>query len=118
MAAASTLPHANTPAVADSAPPEVLPETPGEFGVRNGPLQAKLHPVLEKRMLAVVSEVSNRPRGELVVKLDNGQVWTQIQPATYPLKPGDHVEIDVASLGSYLLWCPSTRRATKVTRIL
>jgi hypothetical protein len=88
-----------------------------EFGVRGGPLQAKRDPVREKRLLAVVSNVSTRPRGELVVKLDNGQTWTQIQPANYPLKPGDHVEIDVAALGSYLLWCPSSRRATKVTRI-
>jgi hypothetical protein len=88
-----------------------------EFGVRNGPLQAKRDPVKEKSMLAVVSRVSSRGRGELVVTLDNGQVWTQIQPSDYPLKAGDHVEIDVASLGSYVLWCPSSRRATKVTRI-
>jgi protein involved in polysaccharide export with SLBB domain len=44
-------------------------------------------------------------------------VWRQIQPSDYPLKRGDHVEIDVAALGSYRLWTPSTRRATKVTRI-
>jgi hypothetical protein len=87
------------------------------FGVRNGPLEATRDPVREKRMLAVVSAVSSRARGELVVTLDNGQVWAQIQPADYPLKPGDHVEIDVAALGSYRLWSPSTRRATKVTRV-
>ena len=40
--------------------------------------------------------------------LDNGQVWRQIQPSDYPLKRGDHVEIDVAALGSYRLWTPST----------
>lgn len=88
-----------------------------DFGVRNGPLQAERDPVREKTMLAVVSAVSFRGRGELVVRLDNGQVWRQIQPSDYPLKPGDHVEIDVAALGSYRLWTPSTRRATKVTRI-
>jgi hypothetical protein len=89
-----------------------------EFGVHNGPLEAKrITPQREKRLLAVVSAISNRPRGELVVTLDNGQVWVQIEPANYPLKPGDHVEIDVAALGSYVLWSPSNRRATKVTRI-
>jgi hypothetical protein len=89
-----------------------------EFGVHNGPLETKrITPQREKRLLAVVSAVSNRPRGELVVTLDNGQVWVQIEPANYPLKPGDHVEIDVAALGSYVLWSPSNRRATKVTRI-
>jgi hypothetical protein len=93
-------------------------KTDMEFGVHNGPLEAKLiSPQREKHMLAVVSAVSNRPRGELVVTLDNGQVWAQIEPTNYPLKPGDHVEIDVAALGSYVLWSPSNRRATKVTRI-
>jgi hypothetical protein len=89
-----------------------------DFGVHNGPLEAKrVAPQREKRLLAVVSGVSNRPQGELVVTLDNGQVWVQLEVKNYPLKAGDHVEIDVGALGSYVLWCPSNRRATKVTRI-
>jgi hypothetical protein len=103
-------------APAAAASPSAAPNI-ADFGVRNGPLQAERDPVREKQMLAVVSAVSYRGRGELVVTLDNGQVWRQIQPSEYPLKPGDHVEIDVAALGSYRLWTPSTRRATKVTRI-
>jgi hypothetical protein len=108
---------AAAPVAAPAAP--ATPAAPNftDFGVRNGPLQAERDPVREKTMLAVVSAVSFRGRGELVVRLDNGQVWRQIQPSDYPLKPGDHVEIDVAALGSYRLWTPSTRRATKVTRI-
>jgi hypothetical protein len=110
------------PASGAAAAPVAAPAAPAapnftDFGVRNGPLQAERDPVREKTMLAVVSAVSFRDRGELVVRLDNGQVWRQIQPSDYPLKPGDHVEIDVAALGSYRLWTPSTRRATKVTRI-
>jgi hypothetical protein len=108
---------AGTGSAAASPPAAGAAPSAAEFGVRNGPLQAKRDPVKEKSMLAVVSRVSSRGRGELVVTLDNGQVWTQIQPSDYPLKAGDHVEIDVASLGSYVLWCPSSRRATKVTRI-
>jgi hypothetical protein len=103
-------------APAAAASPSTAPNI-ADFVVRNGPLQAERDPVREKQMLAVVSAVSYRGRGELVVTLDNGQVWRQIQAADYPLKPGDHVEIDVAALGSYRLWTPSTRRATKVTRI-
>jgi hypothetical protein len=107
-----------TPPAAPPATPAAVPNLGGaEFGVRNGPLEAKLYPIREKRMLAVVSSVSTRARGELVVRLDNDQVWVQLQPSEYPLKPGDHVEIDVGALGSYVLWCPSSRRATKVTRI-
>jgi hypothetical protein len=107
---------------APGAPPAGAAAPPAQaefdFGVHNGPLEAKLiNTQREKQMLAVVSAISNRPRGELVVTLDNGQVWAQIEATRYPLKPGDHVEIDVGAMGSYVLWCPSNRRATKVTRI-
>jgi len=105
-----------TPGIAASSPTPA--QTDMEFGVHNGALEAKLvNPHREKHMLAVVSGISNRPRGELVVTLDNGQVWTQIEATRYPLKAGDHVEIDVGAMGSYVLWSPSNRRATKVTRI-
>jgi hypothetical protein len=126
--AGSSVAGASSGAAATASPPApsnsvAAPGTPPaasdlEFGVHNGPLEAKrISPQREKHMLAVVSAVSNRPRGELVVTLDNGQVWVQLEPTNYPLKPGDHVEIDVGALGSYVLWCPSNRRATKVTRI-
>jgi hypothetical protein len=122
-AVSSTAASAGTAATAGIAAP-AAPPAPApapndmEFGVHNGPLEAKrISPQREKHMVAVVSGVSNRPRGELVVTLDNGQVWVQLEPANYPLKPGDHVEIDVGALGSYILWCPANRRATKVTRI-
>jgi hypothetical protein len=110
------------PSSSATAAPVAAPGAPAasniaDFGVRNGPLQAQRDPVREKTMFAVVSAVGSRGRGELVVTLDNGQVWRQIQPSDYPLKPGDRVEIDVAALGSYRLWTPSTRRATKVTRV-
>jgi hypothetical protein len=119
----------NSPPAASSAPPAATGAQPAasgaspaqadmEFGVHNGPLEAKLiNPQREKHMLAVVSAISNRPRGELIVTLDNGQVWAQIEATRYPLKPGDQVEIDVGAMGSYVLWSPSNRRATKVTRI-
>jgi hypothetical protein len=114
-AASSNAAKAGAGTLAPGAPPAPA-ET--QFGVHNGALEAKLvSPQREKRMLAVVRAVSNRPRGELMVTLDNGQVWVQLQASTYPVKPGDHVEIDVGALGSYVLWCPSIRRATKVTRI-
>ena len=33
-----------------------------------------------KRMTATVTAIDKRPRGELVVTLDNGQVWAQKSP--------------------------------------
>jgi hypothetical protein len=88
-----------------------------EFGVNNGPLQAKQQAGQPQAMTAVVTKIAQRPRGELVMTLDNGQVWVQNEAAAYfPLKAGDKVEISVGMLDSYVLWAPF-KRSTKVTRI-
>jgi len=88
-----------------------------EFGVNNGPLQAKQQAGKPRAMTALVTKITQRPRGELVMTLDNGQVWVQNEAAAYfPLKPGDKVEISVGMLDSYVLWAPF-KRSTKVTRI-
>ena len=110
-----------SPSSTSAAAPSV-PKSPdvAEFGVRNGPLQAmqaKSDPARKAKMLAVVSRVSTLPRGEVVVTLDNGQIWVQLEPSNFPVKAGDPIEIDVGALGSYLLWQPANRHATKVTRI-
>ena len=89
-----------------------------DFGVSNGPLQAKQQATKQKSMTAAVSTISTRSGGELAVTLDNGQVWIQNKPLPYfPLKAGDKVEIDVGAMGAYIMWVPSIRRATKVTRV-
>ncbi|MGA2842202.1 MAG: hypothetical protein ABSG18_18905 [Steroidobacteraceae bacterium] len=101
-----------------SAVPVPSPAPPAaEFGVNNGPLQAKQQAGKPRAITAVVTKIAQRPRGELVMTLDNGQVWVQNDAAAYfPLKPGDKVEISVGMLDSYVLWAPF-RRSTKVTRI-
>jgi hypothetical protein len=69
-----------------------------------------------KRMSATVTAIDKRPRGELVVTLDNGQVWAQKSADRYfPLEVGDSVAILAGSLGSFRLICGS--RATAVTRV-
>jgi hypothetical protein len=69
-----------------------------------------------KRMSATVTVIDKRPRGELVVTLDNGQVWAQKSADRYfPLEVGDSVAILAGSLGSFRLICGS--RATAVTRV-
>jgi hypothetical protein len=55
-------------------------------------------------------------RSELVVTLDNGQVWAQKEVGAYfPLKAGDPVAILAGTLGSFRLICGN--RATAVTRV-
>jgi hypothetical protein len=117
VAAAPPAAAAPSSSAVASAPAVPAGAANAEFGVRNSALEAKRAPAREKHMLAVISSVSMRGHGELVLTLDNGQVWTQIEARDYPARPGDHIEIDEGALGSYVLWSPANRRATKVTRI-
>lgn len=68
------------------------------------------------RISATVTGVEKRARGELVVTLDNGQVWAQKEVGPYyPIKVGDAVSIIAGTLGSHKLVVAS--RATAVTRV-
>ncbi|MGH8174747.1 MAG: hypothetical protein ACREV5_00625 [Steroidobacter sp.] len=70
-----------------------------------------------ERLDATVTEISTRPRGELVLTLDNGQVWAQKSVDTRArLKVGDKVAIKKASFGSFML-VTSAGRSTRVTRV-
>lgn len=69
-----------------------------------------------KRISATVAAIEKRARGELVVTLDNGQVWAQKEVGGYfPLKVGDPVAILAGTLGSFRLLAGN--RATAVTRV-
>ena len=94
------------------------PSPEGQFGIAGGKLEQKKEAVVPKEIQAVVSGVARRPRGELVITLDNGQVWAQLAPQEYyPLKIGDTVHISKGALGSYSLTTPA-KRGSKVTRLL
>ena len=70
----------------------------------------------QKRISAKVTAIEKRARGELVVTLDNGQVWAQKETGSYfPLKVGDPVAILAGTLGSFRLIAGN--RATAVTRV-
>jgi hypothetical protein len=113
-AARSSTARATSGTAAASTPPS---SEAAEFGVREGPLDAKRRATALKQIRAVVAAIEFRPRGELVMTLDNGQVWAQNDATAYfPLKVGDTVQISSATLGSYVLLAPS-KRATKVTRV-
>ena len=106
---------ASTSSAAEQARPRASPEA--EFGMRNGPLDARKRTTAPKEITAAVSRIEKRPDGLLVVALDNDQIWVQNQATEYfPLRVGDTVQIRSAALGSYLLFAPS-KRTTRVTRI-
>ena len=94
----------------------------GEFGVAGSQIARQreaAQPAKEQqpqRLTAKVTAIANKPHGELIVTLDNGQVWTQKTAGPYfPLKVGDEVTISAGTLGSYRLI--ASGRATPVTRV-
>jgi hypothetical protein len=92
-----------------------------KFGLRGDLKQEKAQEVPElqelEQLQAQVTGVSSKLRGELVVTLENGQVWAEIQTGSGArVKTGDRVTIKPGALGSFLLVTPNGR-STRVTRI-
>jgi hypothetical protein len=110
----SAVPPAEPATAETSAPPAAA----SQFGIAGGKLERKKAAETPNQIEALVSGVARRPRGELVITLDNGQVWAQLEPQAYfPLKTGDMVHIAKAALGSYFMTIPA-KRGSKVTRLL
>jgi len=91
-----------------------------KFGLRGDLKQEKAQEVPElqelEQLQAQVTGVSSKLRGELVVTLENGQVWAEIQAGSGArVKAGDRVTIKPGALGSFLLVAPNGR-STRVTR--
>jgi len=107
----------------DSAPPApaIVPLSKEErFGLRGDLKQEKAKQAPElaemQELRAVVTKVASKPHGELVLTLDNGQVWYEIQANSgIRVKTGDQVIIKAGALGSYSVVAPNGR-SSKVTR--
>lgn len=71
-----------------------------------------------EQLTAKVSELGTLPHGELLLTLDNGQVWQQ-KPGdrAMRIKVGDDVTIRRASLGSFLLTSEATNGSMRVARV-
>jgi hypothetical protein len=91
-----------------------------DFGLTDSQKRARDPEQAKKTMpdsiTATVAHVRRRPTGELVVTLDNGQVWAQTETVSQAVvKPGDLVTIRKGALGSFVL-VTANRIATKVQR--
>ena len=93
-----------------------------QFGLTSGPVLAnrpekeRPHPL--KQMTAHVAAVSQRADGNLVLRLDNDQVWEQSeQGPDLRIAPGDSITIDRGALGSYWLSATPGRHPIKVRRL-
>lgn len=70
-----------------------------------------------KEIKAVAVEVTKRTRGEHVVTLDNGQVWTEKEAESYfRVKVGDTVTIKRISMGGFRM-VGRGNRASAVRRL-
>lgn len=69
------------------------------------------------RLTATITGISQRPHGELVMTLHNGQVWVQNETRTFDVRIGDAVTIKTAALGSFLM-VTASGRSTRVSRVL
>jgi biotin carboxyl carrier protein len=97
------------------APAAPAPTAEQKFGAR-GDIKPDKHEVLSE-LTGTVTALGTKPRGELIVTLDNGQVWAEITTSSkIKLKTGDTVKIERGALGSYSLVAPNGR-SSKVSRI-
>ena len=132
-AAPSTAAAAGTAAAASTAAAAGSAATPAggssdaaraleEFGLtetakrKRDPEKAK--ETMPESISASVAKVSFRPTGEVVVTLDNDQVWEQAEIVTTKarVKAGDVVTIRKASLGSYTM-VTASRMLSRVRRV-
>lgn len=106
-------------AAAPAAPAAAADNTFGVHGselARNRAADDPKQDTIPERLTAKITVIEKRARGELVVTLDNGQVWAQKEVGAYfPLAVGDPVTILAGTLGSHRLIVGS--RATAVTRV-
>lgn len=66
---------------------------------------------------AEIRSTNWRADGMLLLNLQNGQQWEQIDGRPLPLAPGDTIRIRKAAFGSYLLYKQSGGRSIRVRRI-
>jgi hypothetical protein len=86
-----------------------------EVARKRGPVREENAPPEVKRVDATVTAIARQPRGEIVLTLDNGQVWVQKTATSwFPIEVGDQITITAGALGSYRL--SNSGRSTAVTR--
>jgi hypothetical protein len=114
-AAAAPSRTAAAPAPAASSPtPASAPTAEQRFGAR-GDISPDKHEEIDE-LTGTVTEIGTKPHGELIVTLDNGQVWAEKQSGSkVKLKTGDTVKIERGAMGSYTLI--ANGRSSKVSRI-
>ena len=67
-------------------------------------------------LTATVTKLQQYAYNKVLITLDNDQVWKQIDTSSLRLRAGDAVEIERASLGSFMLRKQGSKRSMRVSR--
>lgn len=65
---------------------------------------------------ATVTKLQQYSYDKVLITLDNGQVWKQVDASSLRLRAGDAVDIERASLGSFMLRKKGSKRSMRVAR--
>lgn len=105
---------------------ETAPEEPAavepevsvdQFGM-TGKLARENAPPAPDSITATIVAIEERPRGERVIRLDNGQVWEEnSRAAQLRLEAGDVIVIEAGWFGSFKLGHPDGGPITRVQRV-
>jgi len=87
-------------------------QTTDNFGKEHR--QAAENPV--DQLYATVEKLSFSRRNELIIELDNGQIWRQSESGQFPLQNGDRIYIKRGMLGAFYLGKDGSNRTLKVVR--
>lgn len=105
-----------------SQPPEQEPGSAADdFGMTPALARSKTDksggPEERKALAAVVVRIDEKPYGERILYLDNGQIWEEnSRNRNLPLAVGDEITVKSAAFGSYKLIGPGGKRFTRVRR--
>jgi hypothetical protein len=112
--AARLSPHASPAPAPDAAPARDM------FGLSGRAPEKEPKKTIKRSALdsitARVTSLREGPRGGVLLELDNGQAWQELESANLLLKVGDAVHVSRAALGSFWLSTPSGRGA-RVRRV-
>ena len=100
---------------------ETVPDAQALFGTNDAEAKRIVEESLDieqiDRIEARVTGVKDSSGRKMVVALDNGQTWRQLDNKSLHLESGEAVIVRKASLGSYLLEKESGSRPIRVKRI-
>jgi len=105
------------PLAADAAHAEARNHFGADSALAHKPSPGSDEPAKLNKLQARVTTLSHGAKGELVLRLDNGQTWTQSEDGPdLRIEVGDQVTIDRGVLGAYWLSGSHSRAAVKVRR--